>query len=124
MIEPYISPFSHLIYRLFHEEPVVMDVNPFSPSSSLGGSHPFDGNMTIPTLAFGRHAERFFQKWPQFKILHQELFSYLLYPLSGGYGFPSLIPPRLLPLFKWIERRLHPLRRWLAFRTLIVLEKR
>lgn len=124
LIEPYLSPFSRLIYRLFHEEPVEMGVDPFSPSRPSGGSHPFDGNMAIPTLVFFRNAGLFEEKWPEFKILRRELFSYLLYPLSGGYGFPSFIPPPLLSIVQWLEQHLHPFRRWIAFRVLIVLEKK
>ncbi|MFQ5912342.1 MAG: methyltransferase domain-containing protein [Nitrospinota bacterium] len=122
MIEPYISPFSYLVYRFIHEEPTKLDEDPFWSHRSRA-TYPLDGNQALPTLTFWRDPQRFQERWPALTIRHKELFSLLLYPLSGGYGYPSLIPRFGVPAVRWIERRLSPLRRWLAFRTLVVLER-
>ncbi|MDP6087792.1 MAG: methyltransferase domain-containing protein [Nitrospinota bacterium] len=123
MIEPYISAFSYLIYHFVHDEPTRMKGDPFFVDPALS-ERPFDGNQALPTLVFWRFAERFRQRWPIFSIRFKELFSILLYPLSGGYRYPKLIPTSCIPVVRRIEKCLHPFRRWLAFRTLVVLERR
>lgn len=123
MVEPYISPLSYWVYRFIHREPTRMREDPFS-AERPPRAHPFDGNQALPTLVFWRDEERFRERWPGLSILRRELFAILLYPLSGGYGYPTLIPPLLVPVVRRVERWLLPLGRWLAFRTLVVLERR
>ena len=49
--------------------------------------------------------------------------SCILYPGSGGFENKAMIPEALVPFFKLLEILLVPLRRLLAFRCYIVLEK-
>ncbi len=123
MVEPYVSPFSYLVYNFIHEEAVNMKEDPFTPAEPSGQSLPFDGNGALPTLTFWRRADRFKERWPGLEISRKELFSFILYPLSGGYGFPGLIPRGCVPLVRLIEKSLRPFSRLLSFRTLVVLNK-
>jgi len=47
----------------------------------------------------------------------------LVYPLSGGFSGPQLLPTALAPATFKVEKLLQPLAPLLAFRLLVVLEK-
>jgi len=48
----------------------------------------------------------------------------VLYPLTGGFSRPPLVPRRLAGALEALERLLSPLAPLLAFRCLVVLERR
>jgi hypothetical protein len=90
----------------------------------MRGRRPFDANQAVARIVFERSYERFRQLYPQLaKIAHERL-AYFAYPLSGGFDRPSLVPlwsvDPLLRFEQWCRR----LGRLLAFRLLVVLEKR
>lgn len=90
----------------------------------LGLKMPLDANQAVARIVFERSYERFRQLYPQLaKIAHERL-AYFAYPLSGGFDRPSLVPlwsvDPLLRFEQWCRR----LGRLLAFRLLVVLEKR
>lgn len=125
MVEPYISPMSGLVFRVAHPEPVDLSADPLPDDDravfEAGG--PFASNQAIPTLMFGRHRARFERRFPRLAIRNRRLDSVLVYPLSGGFSGPCLLP-RFAAGAAWrLERCLLPLRRWLAFRLLVTLEK-
>lgn len=132
MTEPFISPISGLCYRLSHPEPVDMDGPLFrSQSEPVGedpvaviGSGAFASNQAIPTLLFFRYLNRFERRFPHLAVIHREVHSTMVYPLSGGFSKPVLLPRFAAPAARMVERILTPLGRWMAFRTLIVVEKR
>lgn len=127
LVEPYVSPVSWLAWRFFHHEPVRMNVDPFGTDAGTGqvdAADPWDANAAIPTLIFWRHLARFHQEFPQLTVLRRERFDLLLYPLSGGFEQRRLIPQPLVPVVRWLERRLSPLAFLLAFRCFLVVEKR
>lgn len=106
MVEPAITLGSTLFYRLFHDEPVQTHADPFF--------NPAKANQAIPTLIIKRRLP--------LKLRYVEWFSFLTYPLSGGFKRWQLIPTKFAPLFLRLEQWLRPLGRWLAFRMLIVME--
>ena len=59
MCEPYISPVSYPVYKLFHEEPLDMGADPLALHVADGARDPFDSNQGIPTLLFGRKRQAF-----------------------------------------------------------------
>jgi SAM-dependent methyltransferase len=132
MTEPFISPVSGLCYRLSHPEPVDMTAplfrsqsNPISEDPvAVIGSGAFASNQAIPTLLFYRYYHLFERRFPQLRVIHREVNSTMVYPLSGGFSKPVLLPRFAAPAAKMVERMLSPLARWMAFRTLIVVEKR
>lgn len=123
MLEPFPSPFSHQVYKRFHPEPFIFDVDYFS-KNDLAEKDPWDSNQAIPYLIFFKHAEIFENKFGEkFRILEKEKLSFILYPASGGFENKAMIPDFMITPFKILEKSLSPLRSLLAFRCYVVLEK-
>ena len=79
---------------------------------------------SIATILFERSFHRFRQFFPQLeKIVYRRL-SYFAYPLSGGFDKPSFLPLFLVKPLLALENRASFLGRVLAFRVLVVLEKK
>lgn len=122
IIEPFPSPVSIQIYRLFHPEPFIFKEDVFTKKND--SKPPWDSNQAIPYLLFFKHRDKFEKYYKnKLKIVKIQKFSFILYPLSGGFEHRSLLPVTLFPLAKKIENWLIPLRNLLAFRCYIVLEK-
>lgn len=123
MMEPYVSPFSYIVYRWLHPEPLDMNADPFAVVAKNPDRRPFDANNGIPTLFFKKHLRRFRQEFPTLKVKLIERLSFLTYPLSGGFEKPALIPAQSYPFFCWLEKKMKRFSALLAFRMLVVLEK-
>lgn len=124
MLEPFPSPFSLMIYKRFHPEPFLFDVDYFS-KSEIRDKDPWDSNQAIPFLIFFKHKNLFksnFEK--KFLIIKIEKQDCILYPASGGFENKAMIPNSLIPAFKLIEKFMLPLRSVFAFRCFIILEKK
>ena len=122
LVEPFPSPLSLVIYKLFHPEPFIFKDDVFSRKSDK--KLPWESNQAIAYLLFFKQVDRFkrlFQN--KFKLVKREKFSLLLYPLSGGFENKQLIPDWLLSFFRMIEKSLFPFRNLLAFRCYLVLQK-
>lgn len=124
MIEPYPSLFSGIVYKLFHPEPFIMDVDYFNLNKAKKNKDPWDSNQAIPYLLFFKHLNKWEQEFKaKFKLSKRQRFSFLLYPLSGGFENRQLIPDFSIPMFKMLEKVLTPLNYFIAFRCYVVLEK-
>jgi SAM-dependent methyltransferase len=126
MLEPYISPLSFFIYRCFHQEPVVFNVDVFAKRSSDIQNHkkePFDSNSAIPTILFKREEKRFKVEYPRLQIIKKDLLTFFLYPLSGGIKHRSFIPNWSFSIIGFIEKLMRPVAKLFAFRIFIVIEK-
>jgi SAM-dependent methyltransferase len=123
LCEPYISPVSWPVNKLFHVEPVYMRVDPLAPNATEGRD-PFDANQGIPTLLFVRERAAFERAFPALAIRRIERLAGLSYPASGGFSRRRLLVGRLWTALYRLESRL-PERAFalLGFRMLIVLEK-
>lgn len=121
LIETWVTPFSYLIYRYFHQEDCDLKAR------IEGGRHKkaFDGNQAIPYLFFGRkNRKATLECLPDLKVVAIEPFCLFAYLLSLGFKPFSLLPEALYPLVAAVERLTLPLWRSLAaLRALIVLEK-
>ncbi|MCY7349518.1 MAG: methyltransferase domain-containing protein [Cytophagaceae bacterium] len=126
MLEPYPSAFSLPVYRRFHPEPFIFDVDYFlKANDGLAQKDPWDSNQAIAYLLFFKHLRIFQQRFDQqFTILKRQRLSCILYPASGGFENKSAIPDALIPVFQGVETLLTPLRPLLAFRCYVVLEKK
>ena len=123
MLEPYPSPFSRIIYSLFHPEPFIYDIDYFSLSSRRE-KDPWDSNQAISFLMFHKFVRRFEERFgDRLRIKKRELLSLLAYPLSGGFENRPLLPESAIRLIMKIENSMSVLRRFMAFRTYIVLER-
>jgi len=91
--------------------------------SKVRGGGAFASNQATPTLIFYRDLAKFQQRFSEFKLIARKRRSLLLYPLSGGFSGPKLLP-HSVGKFLWpLETLLAPLSPLLAFRLLVVLEK-
>jgi SAM-dependent methyltransferase len=122
--EPAITPLSGLFYRMFHREPVDMSVDPLATGSISADKDPYDSNQAIPTLLVRRYRDALAHRVPRLRLHEVHWFSFLAYPLSGGFQPWSLLPGAAAgPLLaaEWKIRRL--IGRAAAFRLLAVYEK-
>jgi len=123
MLEPFPSLFSLQIYKRFHPEPFIFDVDYFT-KNDLKDKDPWDSNQAIPYLIFFKDADKFKKYFgKKFKIVAKEKLSFILYPASGGFENKAMISDSLIKPFKGLEILLSPLKSLLAFRCFIVLEK-
>lgn len=127
LIEPWITPFSWVIFRFLHQERCDLSETPWAhpDSDSATKKLAFDGNQAIPYLLFGpRHRSDTLHALPQLKLVTAEEFCLFAYVLSGGFNHRSLLPQSLYPLGSRLEKLTLPLwRRLAALRVLLVLEK-
>ena len=123
LMEPYISWASFLVYRFLHHEGMIWNVDPFYKENIDKDRNPLYGNQAIPTLIFERKKHLFSKYFPHLKIIKKEKMDFIIYPLSGGFHNPCLCPLFLYNIFEHLERLFNPLKRFLAFRLFVVLEK-
>jgi SAM-dependent methyltransferase len=125
ILEPEITPLSSVFYRIFHDEPVKMNANPFIENSCTYGRDPYEANQAIPTLLFKKHKDQFALKFPNLKVIKTKYLSLFTYPLSGGLRKWSLLPAKIIPTLLRYEDKILPLMGpFMAFRSLIVIEKK
>jgi len=125
LCEPHVSPLSYPVYKLFHEEPLDLSVDPLAPAAGSDGRDPFDSNQAIPSLLFGRQAARFAVEFPQLHLARLEWLSGLSYPASGGFSRRPLLPAPAWSALHRLEACLPAgLFRWLGFRLLAVIDRR
>jgi SAM-dependent methyltransferase len=127
LIEPWITPFSWLLFRFFHQERCDLSETPWlaRDQGSSAEKLAFDGNQAIPYLLFGpRRCSETLRSLPDFQVVDLERFCLFTYLLSGGFNHASLLPAFLYSALAKFERITSPLWRPLAaLRVLLVLEK-
>jgi SAM-dependent methyltransferase len=126
MIEPAMTPLARRFYDRFHEEPVDMTADPFAMTTTARRRDPFDANQAIPTLLFSKEAarKRFEHAIPALRVRRIDWQSLVAYPLSGGFQPWSLLPAAWVKPMLAVEARIPTrLRKLLAFRMMVVLER-
>jgi SAM-dependent methyltransferase len=125
MIEPAITWGSSIFYRFLHREPVNMAADPLIEGTPTPGRDPYISNQAIPTLLATKHRNRFHKLVPQLRLQSVRWFSFIVYPLSGGFRRWCLIPTSAVARGLDIERRLEPIfGDILGFRVLMRIERR
>lgn len=124
IFDVYLSPFSRLVMKLVHPEPVDLSARVFDECRGEVDRHPWDSNQAIATLLFWRHLDQFQERFKELPVIHREISDFFLYPLSGGFEFVSLLPGWAAPLAGKLEKLGVHLAKFLAFRGLVVLERR
>ena len=123
MIEPAVSPVSWLAFRLFHEEPVLLNVNPLD-DGPMSGQRPEDANQAIPHPIFHRHAVEFAAMFPALKVVSVTRLSLWAYLMTGGFRNWCLLPACFVRSILRLEDKLLPfLGKFGAFRLMIVVER-
>jgi SAM-dependent methyltransferase len=124
MVEPAITLGSTLFFRCFHRERVSMSVDPLMEGTPRADRDPYDSNQAIPTLIATDFRDRLHALIPELRIAEVRWFSFLAWPLSGGFQRWSLIPEwAVAPLLR-VERLFESaLGRYFGFRMILVMEK-
>jgi SAM-dependent methyltransferase len=125
MVEPAITAGSTLFYRILHQEPVRMNVDPLFEGTPDENRDPYESNQAIPTLIATSYREEFHRKFPELTIRGIEWFSFIAYPFSGGFKpwclISETVARAVLRLEKHFERAIG---RIFGFRLLLVIEKK
>ena len=124
LCEPAITALSGPFYRRFHPEPVDMSADPFKTGTITAEKDPWDSNQAIPTLLVSRFRDRLASALPSLKLRSVDWFSFVAYPLSGGFRPWSALPAfiaRPLLAAEWRVRKL--IGPFAAFRLLAVYQK-
>ena len=124
LCEPYISPVSSVVYRLFHPEPVDMRVQPLAEHGAFN-KDPFASNQAISTLLCRKDGRRDLERlFPMLKMVSFERLAGLCYPATGGFSRPPLLPIGLWRALLALEDRLPAAAyRLIGFRLLAVIER-
>lgn len=121
LLEPYVSPFSYPVYKYIHRELVILNAKVLLDSDCSKGF--IAENQAILTILFWREIQKFRALYPELKVIKKLLMGFFLYPLSGGFEYPSFIPSWGTSIVKFIDRLLRPFGKLLAFRSFVVIEK-
>jgi SAM-dependent methyltransferase len=123
LVDPYCSPVSTQAYKAFHHERTDLSGDAFDDDAAVATA-PFASNQARTTLAFFRRLPEFERRWPALPVRKRDRFALIVYPLSGGFSGNRLMPSSLVRPLELLERGLRPLAPLLAFRCLVVLERR
>ena len=121
MIEPYVSPFSRLVYKYIHHELFDADVCSWRlpPAGPLSG-----GNDALPWNIFVRGRAIYDSHYPNLMVEQIAPHTFLSHLLSGGVTTRSFVPAFMIPICQKLEGRLGPLLRYLGVFGTIILRKR
>lgn len=105
MIEPWVTPWSQLIWTRFHHEPFRPDAEDWSFASTgpLSGS-----NSAIPWIAFVRDRPRFESLFPVLSIERIRPFMPFRYLVSGGVSLRNVMPGFTHAAWAALENMLEP----------------
>jgi len=121
MIEPWVTPWSRLIYGHFHHEPFRPEAEQWEfPSAGPLSS----ANGALPWILFERDRQVFESEYPSLRIVKRRLMIPFRYALSGGVSMRALVPAWSFRLFRGLETALDPIMSSIAMFALIVVEKR
>jgi SAM-dependent methyltransferase len=120
MIEPWVTPWSRLIYTRLHDEPFLPEAEQWEPP----GGGPLSGaNGALPWILFHRDRERFEREQPHWHIRSVGPIMPFCYLVSGGISLRGVTPAATFPLWRGLERALGPLQNRLAMFAHVVLER-
>lgn len=127
LLEPAITPWSRLVWRCCHHEPVDLNVDLFADDALPEPDNPgFSyANMATAHLLFAAAPQRLAQTLPGGRVIKLQWSDALIYPATGGFSYLSLLPSRLIAAAHPWEHRLMPawVSRLVGLRMLIVIEK-
>lgn len=121
MIEPWVSPWSRIIYGRLHHEPFEPTAQSweFPPAGPLSGA-----NGALPWIVFWRDRDRFEREFPEWRVERVTPFMPFSYLMSGGVSMRQLLPGWSYLLMRWFEKALGPVMPHLAMFAHIVLVRR
>jgi SAM-dependent methyltransferase len=103
MIEPWVSPWSTIVYKYFHHEVF----QPKAEDWSFVSSGPVSSaNIAMPWMVLARDREIFKQRFPELQIEEIRPFMPFRYIVSGGIGHRSLMPGFMHDAWRRLESAL------------------
>ena len=124
MIEPAMGIIPKMIFKIFHEEPLGlnMKIEWDKIPETIPDSNTYFAAQSIPWRAF---VEKELDIKNYFNAKLIKPFSDFSYLASGGYSYPSFYPKILYPLMKGIDKFLSVIsKKIFSARMLVVLEKK
>ncbi len=120
MVEPWVTPWSSLVYRNLHHEPFRPDATEweFPSEGPLTGA-----NSALTWIIFERDRKEFESEFPRLHICSLQPVMPFLYLLSGGISFRSLMPGWSYDIWRNIEKGLRPCISKIAMFTYITIER-
>jgi hypothetical protein len=105
MIEPWVTPWSELIYTRLHHEPFQPQAKQweFPTTGPLSGA-----NGALPYIVFVRDRLQFEREFPMWRIHEIEPMMPFCYLVSGGVSLRSLMPGWSFRLWRGLENLLQP----------------
>jgi SAM-dependent methyltransferase len=121
MVEPWVTPWSRVVYTKLHHEPFDPEAEDweFPPGRPLSAA-----NGALPWILFQRDREIFTREFPELKIESIEPMMPFSYLLSGGVSMRSFVPGALYGPWRVIERLVERLSSTAAMFAAIVLSKK
>ena len=120
MIEPWVTPWSRLIYSRLHHEPF----RPEAVQWSFPRKGPLsEANSALPWIIFERDRDQFQEEFPEWQIHTIKPIMPFRYLVSGGVSMRAFMPGWSFALWRTIENLLQPWMQNLAMFVLIVLIK-
>jgi SAM-dependent methyltransferase len=103
MIEPWVSPWSRLVYTRLHHEPFCPD----APAWEFPRSGPLSGaNGALPWIIFERDRATFEREFPELRIRTIRAGTPFRYLVSGGISLRSLMPSWTFGAWRSLETAL------------------
>ncbi len=118
MLEPWLTPWSRLIYSRFHHEPCDSQTDAWDFPAA---GHLSSANLALPWVIFQRDQEIFKDKFPEWEISQVRASMPFRYLLSGGVSLRNLVPAWSYPLWARLEDTIQPLNPRLGMFAQIVL---
>lgn len=122
LVEPWITPFSWVIYRFFHQEDCRLSVDPWHPFPAGGSKDSFDGDAAVPWKMLRETAGGLWRELGLSPpgVARWNAFAYLL---SLGFRPASLLHPSLARPAMAFDRATQPLAPLTALRALLTWER-
>ena len=118
MIEPWVTPWSRLVFTMFHDEPfqpesMNWDITDAGLLSSANGA--------LPWIIFHLDTGQFEHEFPEWSIIDILPITPFLYMVSGGVSIRNLMPGWTFELLHMIENSFTPWMTGIAMFARIVL---
>lgn len=126
LVEPWITPFSRIVYTHFHQEDCDLSAEPWIVDNEPDiQKQAFDGNAAIPYLLVTRAQQQSRILIPELLLDSVKPFSSLTYLFSFGFKPVNMMPMFLYPFAYALERVTQPLwQRFAALRVLLIWVKK
>lgn len=118
LFEPSYGPVSTLLHTFFHSEP-------FEKKQSFEDAmYSNKINQAVSYVLFKKHKKKLLKNIPQLSVVKIKKRSFLEYIMSGGFHHKAYAPPKLMTLFREIDKLLMPFMGLLSIHQIIILKRK